>query len=139
MSDHHGSKIEIFSAIVKDYFVDNEIAAIFLFGSAVGETFSDNSDIDVGILYKPGHSPGWKNRLKDQEELSERFGRDVDLVLLNQTSPILKYQVLKYGVPVCIYDKELMNDFFVRTLNEYFDLKQNRQIIERSLGNVSII
>ncbi len=126
--------IQAIKQAVKDFFQGQElIRAIYLFGSIMGKNFTPASDVDVGILYKYIGIPSFDQRLKNQMDLSSRIGRDVDLVVLNQASPILCYQVLKYGECMDARDPHAPNEFFVRTLNEYFDLKMNRRIIEKSL------
>lgn len=125
---------------LQEYFSAQEsVASVFLFGSATGKRFSEHSDIDVGVLYYPDSLPTSDERLQAQAELSDRLHYPVDLVVLNQVSPILGYQVLKYGEPSLIRDPRSLNAFVVRTLNEYFDLKQNRQVIEQSLQKARIL
>lgn len=126
---------------LKEYFSTQEsVSAVFLFGSSTGERFSDQSDIDIGVLYsQEGPLPTLDDKLQAQAELSDRLQRPVDLVVLNQVSPILGYQVLKYGERLLTRDPRVVNAFFVRTLNEYFDLKQIRQVIEQSLQNARIL
>ncbi len=125
---------------IQEYYADRaDVAAVYLFGSTVGAGFSAHSDIDIGVLYNSGCSPSWGDHLRDQVELSDRLQREVDLVSLNQASPILGYQVLKPGYCLFCSNQRAANEFFVRTLNEYFDLKMSRQVIEHSLQNVRIV
>ena len=127
-------------AILQDFYKDREdVAAVYLFGSILGPIFSDQSDIDIGVLYQPNRLPDFDLRLQEQAELSDQLKVQVDLVALNRVSPILGYQVLKYGENILRRDRRAADLFFVRTLNEYFDLKTNRKVIERSLQNVRIL
>ena len=116
-----------------------DVAAVYLFGSILGPIFSDQSDIDIGVLYQPNRLPDFDLRLQEQAELSDQLKVQVDLVALNRVSSILGYQVLKYGENILRRDRRAADLFFVRTLNEYFDLKTNRKVIERSLQNVRIL
>ncbi len=55
------------------------IARLRLFGSAAREDFdSKRSDVDLLVEYEPGRHPGL-NHFRIAEELSELFGRKVDL------------------------------------------------------------
>ncbi len=45
---------------------------------------------------------------------------------------------MKKGICILNHDPSSVNSFFVKTLNEYFDLKQVRQVIEKNLRHVSI-
>ena len=57
----------------------HHIRRLGLFGSVLREDFSDESDVDVLVEFEPGHEPGFAF-FGMQEELSELFGRKVDLV-----------------------------------------------------------
>lgn len=126
--------------IIRDFYSDrDDVAAVYIFGSLLGSTYSEQSDIDVGVLYQTGSTPVFERRMHEQAELSDHLKVQVDLVPLNQVSPILGYQVLKYGECVLCRDQRAADLFFVHTLNEYFDLKRNRQIIEHSLHKLRIL
>ena len=126
--------------IIKQYFTNRpDTAVVYLFGSATGGNFTAESDVDIGVYYKKGQAPDGLILLGEQQELSDLLNRPVDLVALNRASPILNYQVLKNGQRVLCPDERAANEFFVRTLNEYFDLKRNREVIEKSLVKARII
>ena len=126
--------------IIQVFYTGREdVAAVYLFGSLLGSTYTEQSDIVVGVLYQPGSTPGIEQRLLEQAELSDLLEVQVDMVPLNQSSPILDYQVLKYGECVLCRDQRSVHSFFVRTLNEYFDLKRNRQIIEHSMHKLRVL
>ena len=76
--------------------------------------------------------PEWRRPGKPVAALSRCAGRDVDILILNSASPIIKMQVLRYGV-VIKKDNRTYSDFFVSTLREYFDLKYLRKEIEVNL------
>lgn len=54
------------------------ILRLALFGSAVREDFGPSSDVDVHVTFAPGRVPGL-GFFRIQDELSEVFGRRVDL------------------------------------------------------------
>ena len=56
----------------------HHIRKLSLFGSGLGDDFTDNSDIDVLVEFDPEHIPGWEF-VAMQDELSEILGRRVDL------------------------------------------------------------
>jgi predicted nucleotidyltransferase len=93
-------------------------------GSSCKGNFSAESDVDVGVLYNPNCLPEWEKHSRDYLELSDKLRREVDLVTLNQASPILRYQVLKSEKRVLCHNQRAANEFFLRRLNEYFDLKR---------------
>ena len=103
---------------------------VFLFGSVARGFGTDESDVDVAIMFEKVPDFYGLGDLKDQ--LSRCAGKEVDILTLNIASPIIKMQVLRYGVLVK-RDKRTYNDFFVSTFNEYNDLKYLRKEIEENL------
>ena len=103
---------------------------LFLFGSFARGFSTDESDVDVAIMFRKMPDFFGLNDLKDQ--LSRCAGKEVDILTLNTASPIIKMQVLRYGLLVKT-DKRTYNDFFVSTLREYYDLKYLRREIEENL------
>ena len=57
----------------------------------------------------------------------------MDLVVLDTASPILRMEVLRRHRMLVQKDPERFEQFVVRTLAEYFDLKRVREPIERAL------
>jgi hypothetical protein len=72
-------------------------------------------------------------RLEMQEDFTALLGRQADLVSLNQASPILAMQVLRYGE--CVFERSARaaREFCVRTMFAYFDLKSVRKCVEEAL------
>jgi len=56
----------------------HHIKRLSVFGSALRPDFREGSDIDVLVEFEPGHVPGFAF-FGIQDELSELFGRKVDL------------------------------------------------------------
>lgn len=110
------------------------ISAIYLFGSQATEQSTPASDIDIALLYEPGHIPDLRSTLALRDQLAAHLGRNrVDLVVLNRANPILKYQVFRHGK--CLTSRNLRHQrrFLVRSMTEYADLKHMRAPIERAL------
>ena len=57
----------------------NGIVSLAIFGSALREDFGPGSDIDVLVEFEPGRTPGFGFATM-AAELSELFGRDVDIL-----------------------------------------------------------
>jgi predicted nucleotidyltransferase len=75
------------------------IAELRIFGSQARGTAGPDSDIDVLYTLRSGRRLGWEiEQLAD--ELSDLFGRPVDLVSLRSLHPLLKPSVLAEARPV---------------------------------------
>ena len=69
------------------------IAELQIFGSQVRGTADPDSDIDVLYRLRPGRRLGWEIE-QFADELSELFGRRVDLVSLRSLHPLLRRSVM---------------------------------------------
>ena len=112
--------------------------AVYLFGSSAMARDTRFSDVDVAVLFDEGKSPGFGERLRTAAELSRLLKRDVDLVYLNDSSCMLRMQVIRKGTIILNQEPRKVNQFVVDTLKEYFDLKMVRRPIEKKLSRVSI-
>ncbi len=119
---------------LKDFFADKaDVLAVWIFGSQAKKTAGPLSDVDVALLYATEKIPNFTSQLTLKEELTSLLKKEVDLVVLNEANPILKHQVYKSGVVVLKKNTSFYNRFFVRSLNEYDDLKRVRHVIESNL------
>ena len=106
----------------------SDIALVFLFGSFVRGDITFFSDLDIAI-YFTGTVDSY--RINDlREDISEMLGIEVDIVVLNTASPVIKMQVLKKGTLLINKDQRAYNENFVTTVKEYDDLKRTRKEIE---------
>ena len=104
---------------------------VFLFGSIARGFGADESDVDIAIMFERVPDLFELNDLREQ--LSRCAGKEVDLITLNTASPIIKMQVLRYGLLIKKVERDY-NEFFVSTVREYSDLKYVRKEIEANLS-----
>ena len=117
------------AAKIKQYLsAYNDIAFAFLFGSSGRGEVTTLSDVDIAIYFIRAVDFYRINGLR--EDLSELLGRETDIVVLNNASPIIRMQVLKKGTLILDLNRRLYNEFFVDTVKEYDDLKRTRKDIE---------
>ncbi len=57
-----------------------EVKELSLFGSVLRDDFGPDSDVDVLVRFESEHTPGLFGVVRMERELSELFGRKVDLV-----------------------------------------------------------
>ena len=117
--------------IVTDYLSKYaDIRLVFLFGSIATGHHTETSDIDLAILFQTEPDFYFLDDIKNA--LSGFIKKEVDIVVLNDASPIIKMQALKKGIPLIRRDK-VYEEFFTRTVEEYADLKIVRKEIEDNI------
>jgi uncharacterized protein len=108
-----------------------DILIAFLFGSFATQCVSRSSDVDIGVFFKTAPDRNTINHVV--EKLSSILQREIDLVILNQASPVLKMQILKNGILLHAPKRKHFYQFFTDTVNQYDDLKQIRKLCEENI------
>jgi predicted nucleotidyltransferase len=103
----------------------HEVLLAFIFGSFTENRLTRESDVDVAILFR--NTPDYSLIVDIMDGISEISDRDTDIVVLNNASPIVKMQILKKGWVLKNDSERIYNDFFLRTIKEYDDLKMVRK------------
>lgn len=109
---------------------EENVRLAFLIGSFAAGTARPDSDVDIAVLF--GRVPDYMDVLDLRDRLSALVEREADLVVLNDSGPVIRMQVLKTGIRLRA-EKGAYEEFFVRTVNEYDDLKQIRAPIEEAV------
>ena len=78
---------------------DHHIRRLALFGSALRDDFCADSDVDILVEFEPGRTPGFKF-WAIEEELTEMFGRKVDLNTPQDLSIYFRQQVEAEAQPL---------------------------------------
>ena len=102
-------------------------AVIYLFGSFGTPSQHQESDIDIAFLPTLATDPVECFRIAGQ--LSERFGRQVDLVNLTQANTVFAKEVLRTGTPIASISPALQQQFEMLTLADYARLNEERQAV----------
>jgi uncharacterized protein len=108
------------------------IAAV-VFGSAAGGSLRPDSDVDLALLFAEGRVPREDEILEMRADLEQLLRRDVDLIVLNQASPILAFQAARHGTLLFCRDRRAYERFLVRLITEYADFKRIRRPIEEAV------
>lgn len=109
------------------------LVALYLFGSHAKKSKRTPEDIDIAVLYERGSAPDPGQILETQESLSGLLKKNVDLVVMNRANPILKHQIFGEGKLLLNNSPSFLNEFFVKALNEYDDIKRMRRPIEQAI------
>jgi hypothetical protein len=75
----------------------HHIRRLAVFGSALRDDFTPESDVDILVEFEPGHSRGLAF-FGVQDELSELIGRRVDLNTAGWLSPYFRDEVIAEAV-----------------------------------------
>ncbi len=70
---------------------EHGIKRLAVLGSALRQDFGPESDIDLLVEFEPGRTPGLLGIAGMELELSELFGRDVDLVTRTEVQESRNY------------------------------------------------
>ena len=99
----------------------NEITLAFLFGSVVKRDSFQDVDVAVHLVHDFPRTKYLDFQLDLQLYLQKALKNEVDLIILNEAPPLLRYKVLKTGTLIVEKDRAAFRDFFRQTIYEYFD------------------
>jgi predicted nucleotidyltransferase len=98
-----------------------EVRLAFLFGSAVSRGLDSAKDVDVAAAFTHPLTLLEQGTLATQlEQVTER---EVDLIDLDATSTLLRWEVARGGVVLFARDHAELVEFRARVPLEYFDLE----------------
>ncbi|MCK9379357.1 MAG: nucleotidyltransferase domain-containing protein [Candidatus Moranbacteria bacterium] len=132
------SKIKEFSKI----FAKHKVVFAYLFGSQATGKAIKNSDIDIAIMLSKDTDTKkrFAIRCKIISELSKIFGKNTEVVILNDTKSILfKFVIIKEGKLIYAKDHGERLEFELKTMNDYYDFapfieKYNEAYLKRELN-----
>jgi predicted nucleotidyltransferase len=108
-----------------------EVEAAYIFGSVVTGRARPDSDVDIAVLVSKRvmRQDPFRYRLELMGDLAGVLGRnDVDLILLNQSPPLLAHRVLKTGRLIFERSPSARVAFQVQTVNRYLDTVPMRNL-----------
>lgn len=106
------------------------IVFAYVFGSYVSGKLRNDSDIDIAI-YLSDEMPT-DEYLDLKMKLTTVFKREVDLIILNSATPLLKFEICKKHILLFTRDEIEESNFKVKTLFEYNDVKRYLELSYRS-------
>jgi predicted nucleotidyltransferase len=103
---------------------ERKVSVAYLFGSHAKKTHTSKSDVDIAILLFEVPEKLLEYYLYLLDKLSEILENDVDLIILNTSSPLLKYQVIKHGKIIYSQNEEARITFEAKAQREYLDFSR---------------
>lgn len=113
-----------------------EIIFAYLYGSLAKKTDNPLSDIDLAIYIDENKIPSSSNfgyRSDLIYELQTFSKKDIDLIILNEVSITLAYNVIKDGKLLFTKSKRIRTEFHDKIMNKYLDLLPLYKIQEKYL------
>jgi predicted nucleotidyltransferase len=98
-----------------------EVRFALLFGSAVTRGPEAARDIDVAASFT--RTPTWMEHGRLAGEIEDEIGREVDLVEVDDASTLLRWEVVRKGLPVAVGDPPALTRFRTLVPLEYYDLE----------------
>ncbi|MBI4630351.1 MAG: nucleotidyltransferase domain-containing protein [Chloroflexi bacterium] len=116
----------------QEILVKHGVVLAYLFGSHAKGTARAFSDVDIAVLlpYDTPRSKFFDVRLALTDALMSLLGKnEIDVVVLNEATPLLAYQVVRYGK--IVYEDKITSpstSFIVRVIKYYADTEHFRKI-----------
>jgi len=123
---------------LKDHlYQKEEIIFAYIYGSVARNQDTSRSDIDLAVYIdedkKPEAGPfGYRSELIT--ELQPLAGNDIDLIILNEASNLLAYNVFKEGKLIFNKDPELRTEIQAKTVDKYLDFLPMLKVQEKYLN-----
>ena len=87
-------RIEFPKEEIEEFCKKHSIRKLSLFGSALRDDFTSESDLDILVEFDPAHIPGLIRLAGMELELGEILGRKVDMRTAQDLSPYFREDVL---------------------------------------------
>lgn len=118
----------------------NYIKAVYLFGSQAKDTAGEDSDIDIALLLEKDYSQkSGEIKVEIYEELIKNGFDKIDLVILNQVSALLEYEVVKENYLIYKKDDFDASSYQSLIIRKYLDfeyyLRKNQQQFKERILN----
>jgi predicted nucleotidyltransferase len=100
----------------------NNIIFAYIFGSYAQNKARADSDVDIALYLDTAMDV--ETYLEIKVRLAEVCKREVDLIILNEATPFLRYEVYRNNNLLFSRDKARETQYKVKTLFEYSDMKK---------------
>ena len=128
--------IEEYTEQLRQLFATYGVVLAYLFGSQAEGKAGPISDVDIAVLLGPqvDRERWFQVQLDLIGELTSLFHRnDVDVVILNEATPVLAYEVVRSGQVLYEAEPGTRVDYEVTALRRYADTEPLRRLQDRRL------
>jgi uncharacterized protein len=105
----------------------SDLQAVYLYGSFLSDSFSDESDLDIAV--KADNRLDNQKRWRIQEDLASIYGRDVDLLDLYRASLVMQFEVISSGERIYCAAENTIALYETLVYSRYLDFNQIRKPI----------
>lgn len=111
-----------------------DVVAAFLFGSAARGDFGRGSDVDIAVLLDRAPTPAPLRAATLASETMTLLGRpDVDVVVLNKATPLLRHRVARDGEVLFARSNTDVAEFVIRAIHGFVDTQPLRDLQRQQL------
>jgi predicted nucleotidyltransferase len=103
-----------------------EVKLAVLFGSTARGQARPKSDVDLGILLEP-YSVDLRFRV--EADLGRAAAREVDVILLDDAPPLLRFEIAREGVLLVQSEDHFWTDFKVKAMVDWWDWAPTHRMI----------
>lgn len=125
--------MSIESEICRFFEGKNNVISVDLFGSYAQQRETVTSDVDIAILCDNKKIPSAFELIEWRDEIESLVHKEVDLVCLNDVSPILGMQVAKNRKNLLIKKPREYANYQMKLFSEYAELKELRAPMEKNI------
>jgi predicted nucleotidyltransferase len=103
-----------------------ELKLAVLFGSTARGKARPKSDVDLGILLDPYSA---ELRFRVEADLGRAAGRPVDVILLDDAPPLLRFEIAREGILLFQREDHLWTDFKAKAMVDWWDWAPTHRMI----------
>lgn len=135
-TNHNLEKEQLIPLLGKFFQAHDCVELAYLFGSAAKGKAGALSDIDIGVYLSAGMTKAQRDqkRLELIAKLTTTLKNDrIDLLIINDTPPVLNFEIIKPNVLVLARDHDLKLDVEQRIMSRYLDRKYHEDFLNKTL------
>lgn len=128
-------KKTLISRLVEFFESQEYVELAYLFGSTAENQRGPLSDIDIGVYLSSKLTKG--ERIEKRLELTAELAgflktEKIDLIVMNDSSPVINFEIIKSNIPVFVKNEDLKLDVEQKAMSSYLDRKYHEDLLNRA-------